>query len=124
MPTEDQIVKDAYSFFADWTNGRGKFEALLAEDVVWIEADPDLGPGPYSGRAQVMGHVDTIKAALDQAKFDSVAAQGAFWRAKDTMQVHGHGQHSCITHVTFEGGLITKVRHCLGHDGGGDDGGH
>lgn len=123
MPGEDQVLQDAYGYFANWDNDKDKFEALLAEGVVWIETDPDLGPGRYEGRAEVIGHVDAIKQALAQAQFVSVQPQGSFWRATDEMQVRGHEQHHCITDVTFDGGLITQVRHCLGHAGGGG-GGH
>jgi hypothetical protein len=118
---EDQVVRDAYGYFENWDNDKHKFEALLAEGVVWIETDPDLGPGRYEGKAEVMGHVDDIKQALAQAQFVSVDPQGGFWRAKDNMQVQGHAQHSCVTDITFDGDLIAQVRHCLTHAGG--DGG-
>lgn len=118
MP-EDQVLQDAYRYFDNWDNDKHKFEALLADRVVWIETDPDLGPGRYEGKTEVMGHVNDIKQALAQAQFVSVGPQGAFWRTTDNMQVQGHAQHSCVTDVTFDGDLIAQVRHCLGHAGGG-----
>jgi hypothetical protein len=115
MPAEDQVLQDAYRYFQNWNNDRDKFEALLADSVVWIETDPDLSPGRYAGKTQVMDHVDDIKQALAQAQFVSVAPQGALWRTTDTMQVQGETPHSCITDVTVEGDLIAQVHHCLGH---------
>ena len=113
MPGEEQQLRDAYRYFANWDNDKDKFEALLADDVVWIETDPDLGPRRYEGKSEVIGHVDAIKRALAQAQFVSVAPQGAFWRTTDDMQVQGHERHSCVTDVVFDGDLIAQVRHCL-----------
>jgi hypothetical protein len=122
MPAEDQVLKDAYDYFANWDNDKHKFEALLAERVVWIEIDEDLGPRRYEGKTEVMGHVNHIKQALAQAEFVSVEPHGAFWQTTDNMKVQGHDQHSCVTDVTFDGGLIAQVRHCHGHGGGGAGG--
>ena len=119
MPGEEQLLRDAYTYFANWDTDKDKFAALLADDVQWVETDSDLSPREYSGKAEVMGHVDAIKRALAQAQFVSVAPQGSFWRTTDDMQVQGHENHHCVTDVVFDGDLIAQVRHCLGHAGGG-----
>jgi hypothetical protein len=115
MPDMAQKLRDAYQYFEDWDNKKNDFEALLAEDVVWIETDADLSPGRYAGKAEVMGHVGAIRQALAQSAFVSVEQQGQHWRATDDMEVQGHGTHRCVTDVIFDGDLIAEVRHCLGH---------
>lgn len=117
MPDMAQKLRDAYQYFEDWDNKKDDFEALLAEDVVWIESDAELGPGRYAGKAEVMGHVEAIRQALTQVVLGSVEQQGQFWRATDDMELQGHDRHSCITDVVFDGELIGEVRHCIG--GGG-----
>ncbi len=118
MPDMEQQLRDAYRYFDNWDNDRDKFEALLAEDVVWIETDQDLGPGRYEGKTAVMNHVDQIRQALAQAALVSVASRGPLWRTTDEMQAQGHEKHDCVTDVAFDGGLISQVRHCLSHGGG------
>lgn len=120
MPDEEQLLRDAYGYFANWDNDKDKFAALLADDVQWSEKDSGLGHGEFKGKAAVMAHLQTIKDALAGVQFVSVERQGSFWRTTDEMRLQGHEHHhDCDTDVVFDGGLITKVRHCLG--GGGSD---
>lgn len=121
MPGEEQLLRDAYGYFANWDNDKDKFAALLADDVQWVETDSELNTGIFAGKAAVIDHVETIKQVLEEVEFVSVERQGSFWRTTDEMQVHGHAHHHCVTDVQIEGGLITQVNHC---HGGGGNGGH
>ena len=114
MPGEEQLLQDAYGYVANWEDDKDKFAALLADDVVWIEADTELGRGRFEGKAAVLGHVEAIKEVLEQVQFVSVKRQGSSWRTTDEMQLHDHGSHHCDTDVKFDGGLISEVHHCLG----------
>ena len=112
----EQVLKAAYGHFANWPAEKPQFEALLDPDVQWVETDRDLGPRTYQGKAEVMAHLDEIKARLASATLFSVSQQGSGWRTQDHMQVQGHDLHCCISDIDFSAGdLISRVIHCKGH---------
>jgi len=112
---EQQILENAYRHFANWTNERPLFEALLDPDVHWVEADPELDARDYRGKAEVMAHLDHIQAHVVSASLVSVSREPQGWQTRDNMQVHDHDLHCCVTDIDFRGDLIKKVVHCRGH---------
>jgi hypothetical protein len=116
MPDQEQILRDAYSYFANWSANRQQFEALLDSDVQWIETDPGLTAKTYQGRADVMAHVDDIQRKVTSANLVSVSSKPQGWQTKDNMQVSTDAVHCCITDVSFtDNNLISQVNHFKGH---------
>ena len=112
----DDILKAAFGHFANWPAEKPQFEALLDDDVQWVETDSNLTPKTYKGKAAVMAHLDDIKAKLASATLFSVSLEPSGWQTRDHMQVQGQHLHCCISDIDFTAGdLISRVIHCKGH---------
>ncbi len=130
MADKKKALEDAYDLFNQWTAAdQTAFANLLADDVVWIEGDPDLraddpnwseddpgsGARRYKNKNNVLNHISYVKSSVASATRISVTVQGDHATTKDSMEVHGHPTHECVTDVIFRGDLIAQVHHCLRH---------
>ena len=115
MADKEQVLRDAYRYFDDWTEeNKNKFAELLTDDVVWIEGDEDMGVRTYQRKPEVLQHLDEIRNHLVLAELRTVEVHGQQGTTTDEMQAQGHPEaHGCVTDVIFRDDLIAHVHHCL-----------